>query len=72
MYERVKHKKHPPKVFYEKAVLTNLAIFTGNTCLCWSVFLLKLQAGRSEKTLQHRSFPMNITKFSRATILKNI
>ena len=25
--------KQPPGVFYKKAVLTNFAIFTGNTCV---------------------------------------
>ena len=35
--------KWPPEVFYEKkAVLKNLAIFTGEH-LCWSLFLIKLQ-----------------------------
>ena len=35
--------KHPPEVFYKKAVLKNLAVFTLKH-LSWSHFLIKLQA----------------------------
>ena len=38
----VKRQKQP-KVFYKKAVLKNIAIFTGKH-LCWSLFFIKLQA----------------------------
>ena len=38
--------KQPPEMFYEKAVLKNFVIFTGKH-LCWSLFLLKLQAFKS-------------------------
>ena len=41
----------------KKAVLENFAIFSGKY-LCWS--------------LQHRCFPVNIVKFLRTPILKNI
>ena len=37
--------KQQPKVLYKKAVLKNFAIFTGKH-LCWSLFLIKLQALR--------------------------
>ena len=35
--------KQSPEVFYERAVFKNFAIFTGRH-LCWSSFLIKLQA----------------------------
>ena len=54
-------------MLYKKAVLKNFAVLTGKQ-LCWSLFLLKLQA---EKRLQHRCFPMHIANFL-ASILKNI
>ena len=37
--------KQQPKVLYKKAVLKNFAIFAGKH-LCWSLFLIKLQAFR--------------------------
>ena len=36
-----------PSVFYKKAVIKNFAIFTGKH-LCWSLFLIKLQAFRPD------------------------
>ena len=47
----------------KKAVLKNFAIFIGKN-LSWSLFLIKL--------FQHRIFPVNIVKFLRTPILKNI
>ena len=44
-------------------VLTNFANFTGKH-LCWGLF--------TKKRLQHRCFPVNMAKFLRASILKNI
>ena len=58
----------PSEVLYKKAVLKNFAIFTGEQ-LCWSLFLVKLQA---EKRLQHRCFPMHIANFVTTSIFKNI
>ena len=55
-------------MIYKKAVLKNFAIFTGEK-LCWSLFLVKLQA---EKRLQHRCFPMHIANFLATSISKNI
>ena len=50
-------------------------MFTGNH-LCWSLLLIKLQAIPAlyffEKRLQRRCFPVNIAKFLRVPILKNI
>ena len=60
--------KQAPEVFYKKTVLKNFAIFTKH--LCWSLFLIKLQA--SKKRLQHRGFPVNNVIFLRTPILKNI
>ena len=51
----------------KNAVLRIFAIFTGKH-LCWSLFLIKL----TKKTLQHRRFPVNIAKFLRTSLLKNI
>ena len=67
----VQHKgfdqKQWSEVFYKKAVLKNFAIFTWKH-LCWSLFLIKLQAYRLQaynfikKRLQYRYFPGNIAK----------
>ena len=54
----------------KKGVLKNLAIFTRKH-LCWSIFGV-LGLNFTKKRLQHRSFPVNITKFLRIPILKNI
>ena len=52
-------------------VLKNFVIFTGKH-LCWSLFLIKLQAYKFiEKRLQHWCFPMHAKKFLRTPILKN-
>ena len=43
--------------------------------LCWSLFLIKLLAWRPATLLKkdlHRRFPVNIAKFLRTSILKNI
>ena len=55
--------KQPLGVFCKKGVLKNFGNFTGNR-LCWSLFLVKLQA--------LRCFPVKFAKFLRTTILKNI
>ena len=60
------------EVFYKKAVLKNLAIFTGKY-LCWSLFFNK-NAGLQtcnfiKKKLQHMCFPKNIAKFLSTPIL---
>ena len=60
--------KQPSEVFYKRAVLKNIAIFSGKH-LSWSLFLINLQAFR---LLQHSCFPQNIAKFLRAASLKNI
>ena len=39
------YQKQPSELFYKKTVLKNFAIFTGKH-LCWSSFLIKLQAFR--------------------------
>ena len=53
--------KHPPEVFHEKVVLKNFAIFIG---LRACNFI--------KRRLQHRCFLVNIAKFLRTSILKNI
>ena len=52
--------------------IKNFVIFTGKH-LCWSLFLIKLQACKFiEKRLQHWCFPLHVKKFLRTPILKNI
>ena len=51
-------------MFFKIGVLKNVPIFTGKD-LCWSLFLIKLQAWRSEKKHQRRCFPVNIAKILR-------
>ena len=46
----------------KKAVLKNFVVFTGKFQAC----------NFTEKRLQHRCFPLNIAKFLRTSILKNI
>ena len=62
---RVKYKSSNRRYSIKKTVLKNFAIFTGRH-LCWSLFLIKLMDFR------HRCFPVNIAKFLRTPILKNI
>ena len=56
-------------------VIQNFAIFTGKH-LCWSLFLIKLQAFRAtillKIRLKLRCFHVNIAKFLRTSILRNI
>ena len=51
---------------FETDLLKNFAKFTGKH-LCWSLFLIKLQASGNfiKKRIQHRRFPLNIEKFLR-------
>ena len=52
-------------------VLKYSAIFTGNH-LCESLLSIKLKKRLLKKRLQNRCFPINIAKFLRTSILKNI
>ena len=66
--------KQPWEVFYKKAVIKNFAIFTGKH-LCWDLFLLKLHLKACnfiKKRLQPRCLPVNIAKFLKTAIFKNI
>ena len=63
-------KKQPPEVFYKNAVLKKFAIFTGKH-LCFSLCLIKAY-NVIKKRLQRMCFPVNIEKFLRTPILKNI
>ena len=63
------------RCFMKKAVLKHFTIYTGRH-LHWSLFLIKLQ-GFSPATLLKRDsncscFPVNIVKFWRTLVLKNI
>ena len=51
----------------KKVVLKNLVNYTGKR-LCWSLFLIELQAFR----LQHRCLPVKFVRLLRTPILKNI
>ena len=66
----LKQQKQPPEVFRKKGVLKNFAIFTRKH-LCWSLFGV-FGVNFIKKRLQRRYFPVNITKFLRTPILKNI
>ena len=55
----------------KEGVLKDSANFTEKH-LCWSLFLIKLQASTLIKRLQHRCFPVKFEKFLRTPILKNI
>ena len=63
-----------PEVLCDKGVLRNFAKFTGKR-LCQSLFFNKVAGLRSatllKKRFRHRCFPVNFTKFLRATFLQN-
>ena len=64
----------PPEVFCKKGILKNVANFTGKH-LCWSVFLIKLQAWRlavSKLSTLTDVFPCKSCKLLRTPTLKNI
>ena len=65
-------------MFYNIRILKNFAKFTGKH-LCWSLFHLKRQILRPatllikrKKRLRRKSFPVNFTKFLKASFLQNI
>ena len=56
-------------MFFKVGVLENSAIFTGKH-LCWSLFLIKLQACNFiKKKLRLKCFLVHIAKFSRPAFL---
>ena len=60
------------KVFYIKFAPKDFAKFSRRN-LCWSLFLLKLQAlAYIKERLWHRCFPVNLGNFLRMRILQNI
>ena len=59
----LKQQKQSTEVFRKKRVLKNFAIFTRKH-LCWSLFGV-FGVNIIKKALQHRCFPVNITKFLR-------
>ena len=65
----------PQRCSIKKAALKNLTIFKGKY-LCWSLLFNKVAGHQTcnfiKKKLQQRCFPVNITKFLRGPILKNI
>ena len=56
------------QMFFKIGPVINFAIFKGNH-MCWSLFLIKLQATLLKKRLQHRYVPGNIAKFLRTAFL---
>ena len=54
------------QMFFKIGVLKNFANFTVKH-LCWSLFLIKLQA---KKRLQHRCCPVVFAKFLRTSLFK--
>ena len=64
-HPQLKKKKKPPELLCKKSVFKNFALFTGEH-LCRSLFLIKLQAFRPV------FFPVNIVKYLRKPILKNL
>ena len=59
------------QMFFKTGVSRNVTIFRGKH-LCWSLFLIKLQAWDfistlSQKRLQHKCFPENIAKILQTT-----
>ena len=72
---KTKYRSSHPRCSIRKAVLKNFAIFTGKH-LCWSLCFNKVVYLQTcnfiKKRLQHRCFPVNIAKFLRNPILKNI
>ena len=62
--QSVSVEKQPPDVLHKKASLKNVAIFTGKH-LCWSLFLIKLQAFSYTTSFKKESnTTANITKRS--------
>ena len=69
----------PPEVFYKKAAIKNFEIFTGKH-LCWSLFLINLQAshfsgmpsGLTPKETPTQTFSCEYCKiFKNISFLKN-
>ena len=63
------------QMFFKIGVLKNFAVFIGKH-LCWSLFFNRVADFRPatilKKRLEHKCFPVNIAKFLRTPILKNI
>ena len=55
LFWRRDFQKHPPEFFYEKDVLKDFAKFKGKQ-LCWSHFLIKLQAWTNATLLKRDSY----------------
>ena len=66
--------KQPPEVFHKKGLVRNFAKFTGKH-LCQRLFFNKVTGLRPvtllKKSLWHRCFPVNFTKFLRTAFLQN-
>ena len=67
----------PPEVFYKKVVLKSLTIFAGkHLCTCVGVSFNKVVSLQVrnffKKRFQHKVFPVDISKFFRLAISKNI
>ena len=59
------------QIFFKGGIFIKFSIFTGKY-LCWSLFLIKLQAYNFiKKRLHHRCFHMNIAKFLKTLFLQS-
>ena len=71
----VKYRSSLSQMFFKVGSLKNFAIFTGKH-LCWSLFLIKLQAWACnfvKKRLQRRCFPENIaTSFTTTFLIEHL
>ena len=54
-----------------KYVLRNIVDFTRKH-QCWSLFIIKLQALRSAKKLEHRCFPVKFAKFLSTLFIEHL
>ena len=64
----LKQQKQSPEVFRKKGILKNFAIFTRKHLCLFGVFGVDF----IKKRLQHKYLPVNIMKFLRTPIFKNI
>ena len=62
--------KQPPEVLFRKKLFLNILQNSKEYACVGVCFLIKLQL--IKKRLQHKSFPVNIAKFLRIHIWKNI
>ena len=66
------HKSNHSQMFFKIGVLKNFAIFTGK-CLCWSLFLIKLQAYNFiKKEIPTQEFSYEYCKIFKKVLYKTL